>query len=158
MSLINRVFSIDPSINRCGWCLMSRDYTTIDFGLIKSTKLLSFQDRASEVTKKLRFISKTKTFDITLLELPAHWSSGRGFVARESGALYKLSFICGMIFSQFNNVELVFPHTWKGQLSKEIVTKRLRDKFKDKVSAAEDHNVYDAIGIAYSYFNDWRLL
>lgn len=158
MHTINKVFAIDPSINRCGWCLMSNDYKTLQFGLIKSKHKGAWYAHASEIVKELTKKTSKYNADLILLELPAHWSSGRGFIARESGALYKLVFICGMIYDRMDNVRMLHPHQWKGQLSKEIVMKRLTDKFKHRVSTAEDHNVYDAIGIAYSYFNSWKIL
>lgn len=156
-NFVEEVFAIDPSINRCGWCKMSRDYKILQFGLIKSDSKSGWFMRAQEVANKI--LEKSyKSSDKVLLEIPEHWSNSVGLAARESGSLFKLTFVCGIIYGKLQNVELFSPTKWKGQLSKEIVTKRLIEKFGRRIQHAEDHNVFDAIGIAYSYFNNWKIL
>ncbi len=158
------VFAIDPSINKCGWCVMSKDYKVLEYGLIKSTNKLIWYRKAYEITNKLYAKTSIDENIITniILEIPEYWSGGTGLAAREGGSINKLMFICGSIYDRAicwsRNIEIVTPIKWKGTLSKEIVAKRLKEKFGKRIAKAEDHNVMDAIALAYSYFNNWKIL
>lgn len=150
--------SIDPSINNCGIAIFLDDVLhTAD--LIHPQSNLAGEEytiRARDIINKIRAIyNKVKTIDdkvMLITEIPDHFGdSGRGYIARETGAILKLSFICGMICGLTENTITYKPLTWKGQMSKEVVRARLMRVYPDKQIEYMDHNIVDAIGIGHKY-------
>jgi hypothetical protein len=83
-------------------------------------------------------------------EVPEHFGT-KGYIARETGSVYKLTFVCGMIYGITDNVVGYKPSKWKGQVSKEVTRNRLIRDYPEKDIANLDHNVVDAIGIGCKY-------
>ena len=153
------IFTINPSINKysCGWCTLSKDEKVFKFGLINGYGD-SWIQKAIKIGNKLCvLIDENKNVNKVIIELPEYWS---GIVnrTRNSASLFKLFYLCGYIHGKINNIEIVTPSIWKGQLSKEEVQRRLQRHFGKRIKNAIDHNVLDAVGIAYSYYNEWEVL
>lgn len=146
------VIGIDPSINYCGFSVF--ELVDDNYKLVVS-KLLEPGRTSKEFTEKSKDIYNTvksvysKLSDegssIIILEIPQYWALA-GFIARESGSIYKLTFLCGMIYS-LPNVIVVTPNEYKGQLPKEVVRNRL-EKIYPQVKTM-NHNVVDAIYLGY---------
>jgi hypothetical protein len=152
----NRLMSIDTSINNLGVAIW--DMSTKQ--LIMHKLLHPKKDcRNNQYDKSLSMLDQIKEWIIAytvnhmIVEVPEYWAVG-GFEARETGSISKLMFVCGMIYSLKHDMEelqLVVPRGWKGQLPKEVVANRLRDHYLPMGfdMTKIDKNVMDAIGIGH---------
>lgn len=85
-----------------------------------------------------------------IIEEPAYFQSAGGGVAARRGDLVKLALVTGAFAGIANCkymavIELVPVTTWKGQLPKEVVIKRIREKLP-KIKGVTSH-AWDAVGI-----------
>lgn len=148
------IISIDPSINFCGFAVHEGN-KLITHALLTSNK--SDEDyvvKSRTVFGQIRGVANEITEEkIIILEVPEYWKLA-GFAARESGSVFKLTFLCGMIAS-LDNVKTVTPSGWKGQQSKDVVNNRLRETYKDVEIAKLNHNIVDAIGIGRWYIDKY---
>ena len=147
---VKRPLSIDPSINNLGWAI-HHDKKLYQYGILHPfTKHGEYQVKSFELTEKIKKKIIKEMIDFVVIETPDHWSIG-GFAARESGALPKLSFICGMIcwccYESNAQVLTVIPRRWKGQMPKEVMRNRMIVDFPDEPIADMDNNIIDGIGI-----------
>ncbi len=150
------IISIDPSINFCGYAI-HKNKELINYGLLRSlTKHKDFIEKSIYMVDKIKdlitSIQSLKNNLIIVTEIPQYWGVA-GYMARESGAIYKLMFLCGMIVSLKKNVVTLTPNDWKGQLPKDVVNNRLREIYTNINIAKINHNIVDAIGIGYYYIN-----
>lgn len=155
----NRLISIDPSINNLGIAV----WDVLDKKLLAHALMHPERGkRLNEFDKSLSMLNQIKTLWIQeysvnrmILEIPEYWAVG-GFQARETGSMSKLMFVCGMIYSLKNDLEelkLVTPREWKGQLPKEVVANRLEDHYLPLgIDLAQmDMNEADGIEIGHFY-------
>lgn len=163
---MSKLLAIDPSINYCGVAIFDMKSKKLeDAVLIRPTKISQrdgeFYDKAFSIYTKVDEIRDKCGIDQVACELPDHWAVA-GFMARESGSITKLSFMCGLLYGMRNEVEkfvFTLPRGWKGQLSKDVLKNRIEKTYAGKGMkyskdewAEMDHNVVDAIGIGH-----WRL-
>lgn len=85
-----------------------------------------------------------------VIELPAyHGSSAAGIAAAAS--IIKLSILVGGLAEHFRNheieVALIPVRDWKGQLPKEVVIHRIRQKLGDANCKEFKKDIWDAVGI-----------
>jgi Holliday junction resolvasome RuvABC endonuclease subunit len=151
---MEKILAIDPSIHNCGWCIMSTNMKIITYGLIQGRlkKNRKWIDKANHVSELVHMLLINYWPKRVFLEFPEYWAGSIGSQARESGSVFKLYFLCGSLYQvakELCEVKLVKPSEWKGQLKKEIVRKRLKKQFPNVITDNMDHNVVDAIGIAY---------
>lgn len=152
-----RLMSIDPSINNLGVAIW--DMTPVkllDHRLLHPKK----EAKGTEYSKSLSMLRQLQglieQFEVNnmICEVPEHWAVG-GFEARETGSIAKLCFVCGMIYSLHDVLdvcEVVVPRGWKGQLPKDVVANRLFDEYMEKYGidmVKMNPNVMDAIGIGH---------
>lgn len=162
----NKLMTIDPSINYCGVAIFDMKTKELDDAILVRPSKISqrdgeFYDKAFSVYSKVAEIQKKCHVRQIACELPDHWAVA-GFMARESGSITKLAFMCGLLYGMRNDVDkFIFslPRAWKGQLSKDVMKNRIEKTYagKGKHYTTEewkdiDHNVCDAIGIGH-----WRL-
>jgi len=154
------LLAIDPSINNLG-CAVFRKKT----GRLLSAELLhppkdceDLEDKSFALYCQIR--DQIKKHDVTelVIETPDHWNVA-GYMSRESGAIYKLTFLVGMLYSLRWSfpVIAVIPRAWKGQLPKEVTKNRLRESYVPCYYTKRewnrlDHNIADAIGVGH-----WRI-
>jgi hypothetical protein len=154
----DRLMSIDPSINNLGLAIWDLDdKKLIAHLLIHPHK--TFSDNEYDKSYSMCFIIKEwkERYGVNkiICEVPDHWAVA-GFEARETGSMVKLAFVCGMIYSlrfDLEEMKVVKPKEWKGQLPKKVVANRLQDQYIqygiDMTKLNE--NVMDAIGIGHYY-------
>lgn len=153
-----RLITIDPSINNLGMAIWN----------ISGKELLYYKlvhpeigKRKDEYQKSLSMLNQIYEYvaeyevNKMMIEVPEHWAVG-GFAARETGSIAKLCFVCGMLYSlvlHLDEVKLVTPRGWKGQLPKDVVANRLRDHYVAVGVDLKkiDANVADAIEIGHFY-------
>lgn len=148
---MKKIMSIDPSIRNCGWAVLDDKLKLIEYGLIQ-TKLPNWTDNCQVVWDKLYEAYSKEWPQEVIIEYPELHAGMAAVAARESGAIFKLSFVCGGIFSLLREIaviKLVTPSKWKGQLTKELTRKRLYRIYPEIVDKNLDHNIVDAIGIGY---------
>ncbi len=150
----NIVMGIDPSINDCGVSVF-KEKRCIVYRLLHPDKgAKNFQTKSLSLFADIIELTDRYSVETIILEIPEYWGTA-GFIARESGSLFKMSFLCGMIYT-FNlyeqmTVELVTPREWKGQMPKDVCRNRLKKYYIDRIPEfmTLNHNIVDAIGIAH---------
>lgn len=139
--------AIDPSINFCGYATFYKGQL-VDQGLIKPPPIIDdWIEKAKSVFNQIISIKNNEHLDYIVSEIPEHWGTA-GFLARESGSIFKLTFLCGILAS-YNNTVFITPSTWKKQLPKHVVQNRM-DRIYTQLSIKKmNHNIVDAIGIGH---------
>lgn len=148
---MSTILSIDPSINQCGWAVFTDNKLRL-YGLLSSElKDADYIEKSRAIFARIKTNAKKYKVDVIVLEVPEHFGVS-GYIARESGSIFKLTFLCGMICS-LDNVVTTPPRGWKGQLPKEVMRNRYIKEWPQLDIANMDHNTLDAIGIGRWYAN-----
>jgi hypothetical protein len=163
------LIGVDPGLNGSGFAVKRSDEDHIrTSGTVRcKDKEMKWCERAHDISIRLALNAKseveTAEYTILLLEYPeVGFKSKAGIAAQNSGALLKLSYLCGCISRDFAllilpsymfELVLVPPSKWKGQLGKHVVMARLLRKYGKKF---HDHEA-DAVGIVTSYENGWKI-
>lgn len=153
----DRLMSVDPSINNVGIAIWQLPNALMMHKLLHPKP----GSREDEYSKSLSIFHQVKEWITTyavnriILEVPEHWAVG-GFEARESGGMAKLTVVTGMIYTLYDvmdELKIVRPRDWKGQLPKDVMMNRLKDGYKEIGVDLEklNNNVVDAIGIGHYY-------
>ena len=150
--------SIDPSINYAGYAVFNitrpKSKKLVKYGLINigsKMKKAIYLDKAKKVYEIIKEIIYDYEADIITLEVPEFWGSA-GLLARESGSVFKLTFLCGMLYSM-NNVITYTPSSWKGQMPKHVTANLLQEHYPKIDFSKLDHNIADAIGIGHKHIH-----
>ena len=175
-----KILTIDPSVENMGYAVFDKaSKNLIGHGLIHPDK----ESKKDELSRYYNIIDKVYTIydkydcGLIIMEVPEHRVQG-GYMARESGAMHKLTFFCGMLFGSFDQDKIkgYTPKEWKGSLPKHVMTLRIaknhpklkkllideKDIYKcvdcsnkhQKVDHARivlNHNIIDAVGIGIKY-------
>jgi hypothetical protein len=152
-----KLISIDPSINNVGVAIWALPDTLLMHRLLhpKVGERNNEYDKSLSILDQIKELKNVYSFNRMILEIPEHWAVA-GFEARETGSIAKLMLVVGMIYSlrhELDELKIVKPREWKGQLPKEVMENRLR---KDYMAIGVDlsklnPNVVDAIGIGHFY-------
>jgi len=153
-----KIITIDPSINFTGYAIYN-DTKLNNYGLLNPKLNNTFNeeyiDKSFSIFSQIKSKYKKEKIDKIILEVPEHFGVS-GYLARESGSIFKLTFLCGMICS-LKEVITVPPRGWKGQLPKHVMRNRFIKKFPQLDIENINHNVLDAIGIGIWYILKKRL-
>lgn len=156
----DRLMSIDPSINNLGLAIWDLSLNK----LLMHTLVHPLKDaRNDEYDKTYSMLMQLKQWRETcgvnrvICEVPDHWAVA-GFEARETGSMVKLAFVCGSIYSmrfELDEMKVVKPKEWKGQLPKKVVANRLQEDYlKVGIDMTKlNENVMDAIAIGHFYIH-----
>lgn len=155
MSLI---IAVDSSINFCGISIFDMRVLKAESKLLHSQLLTpkvksdEWIDKSMNIYEQIRSIClRSKGYYKLIIETPEYWGAA-GYLARESGAVLKLMFLCGQL-STLNNSYIINPSTWKQQLPKEVVRNRLIKLYPKLDIKNMNHNVMDAIGIGHWFIH-----
>lgn len=147
------IVSVDPSINFCGVAVHTSKGKLIQYELLKpENKSDDYIVKSYSIVEQIELVMINYSNVQLILEVPTYWSLA-GFIARESGSIFKLSFLCGMICGLTGNTVCLTPDKWKGQLPKKVMKNRLKIYYPNTPIIKLDHNILDAIGIGYSYIH-----
>jgi len=150
------VISIDPSINYCGCAIHNINGELFVHTLLRpSCKSDDYLKKSKDIYDQVSVLLNTYPNTKLVLEVPQFWGSA-GFMARESGAVFKLTFLCGMLFSLSDTTLALTPNDWKGQMPKHVVNNRLRKVYPNLDIAKMDHNIVDALGIGHFYLTNLK--
>ncbi len=160
------ILGIDPSINTCGAAIF-KNGKFIHCELIqpkkkKGQKINTSQNIIGKNKSDLNYIDKSrliffrvcelvKKFKVQLiiLEVPEFFGVA-GYLSRETGSVFKLTFISGMIAS-LDNVICVNPSAYRGQMPKHVIQNRMQKNMSDLDIFGIDHNVIDALSLCWWY-------
>ena len=164
------ILTIDPGQN-IGWALWDWEYwdtlvPPIRTGVqVKTTKTNWFSGLKVTHKRFQRMIERQvylKNLSTVYIEEPYYAEGGTALASAKSGALVKLSIAVGWLVGYFSThgvqVELVSVQAWKGQLSKELVAKRIQRKLGKRAAKIKSHAI-DATGIGLykkGFFNESR--
>ena len=142
------VMGIDTGMTT-GWALLSEG-EIIETGMIEADSHESLQKRVHTNEHGLRAVWIRTTPDITAVEMPQPWGNYKALSSARRGDLHNLFFLVGVIF-QASDAQLIKVSTWKGQLSKEVVWRRLCKVYGEKNVPRDGGKFHraDAIGIAH---------
>jgi hypothetical protein len=161
-----RVLFVDPGLLGTGWAFFPECWPTISSDRIQpegyrptAWGVISVQDPRADWVKRAHYIAKK--FDDVLyehnvryvgMEFPGVWKhSLRSQVSSDSGDLHKLTYLIGLLGCKVYNYTqqepvLFAPLEWKGQLPKDVVTRRVQKLCGTKFS----NHVGDAVGMGYA--------
>ena len=150
MTRLKPLVAIDPGLNSMGvayWDTPSSIMPSRTF-LIKAPHQKLFWDRALWICGKLEnelTLYDGKGYDL-VCEYPSYHGSIRGWA---TGDLQRLVLLVGVLVGYFRAARwtLVTPRDWKGQLSKEVVIRRLQKRFGPGATIDWEKDVWDAVGI-----------
>lgn len=151
--------AIDPSINTMGVAFYDKK-ELIAAELWKPEKEFKQSEhyiKTGDMVSRLMERAILEHVQHVILEVPEYWGAD-GFVARESGSIAKMMFLCGGLYCRLIDLgiemRLVSPRQWKGQLPKNVVRNRLERVFVPNYYTKTewkdlDHNVMDAVAIGH---------
>lgn len=89
-----------------------------------------------------------------VFEMPEVWNTTtRGNYSKNSGALEKLFFVCGLIYGLYPDRTTYYtPQQWKGQLKKEVTINKVKAKFNITTNIS-DHEA-DAVALGSKYIEE----
>lgn len=91
-------------------------------------------------------------------EWPGYFDDAAGQLTASSGALVKLTIAVGRVMQYCQDHRLKFfpiqVGDWKGQVSKEVVERRIRRRLGDAVCSGFRKHVWDAVGVGL-YVKGW---
>jgi hypothetical protein len=157
------VMALDTSINTAGVAIFKKG-KPIFYDLLKpvldKSKIISTDQKVKTSKKSLDYVDKSKSIfvqafkltlkyhpDVIVVEVPEYYGVS-AYLARESGSLFKLTFVSGMLMALPNAIA-INPTTWKMQMPKVVVQNRLNLTYPKLDIMGLDHNIVDALGIAY---------
>lgn len=139
------VLAIDPSINNCGIAVFKDGKLHAWELLHPSKETKDYIEKSKSIYMQIKVLSKKYHCDYIVTEICDYFGVS-GFHARESGSIFKLMFLIGMLCS-LPNVKTIIPRGWKGQLPKDVMRRRFIKDLPNLDIEHMDHNVLDAIGI-----------
>lgn len=154
--ILIQVLSVDPSIRKLGcalMCVQLREEHEPDFTVCQNTHICELLQCASldvlenseehwitrayvmvqALLKNVRMNLLPEVPVLAVIETPENWFGPRGVMAKDSEAIQKLYFFCGMLNGALVHlphcvgVAGVTPTRWKGQTSKEKMVQRAYD-------------------------------
>ena len=154
--------AVDPGLNSMGYAMWSLRQPPLassvppphTVGLLKAPRRLELAERARWLAHQL-----DETLDLNggrggvafVSEYPAYHGSIRGWA---TGDLQKLTFLVGVLAGYFERAvfDIVTPGGWKGQMSKDVVIRRLQKRFGPGATREWERDMWDAVGIGL-----WKL-
>ena len=152
------VLTVDPGLGGTGWCywrkLQPKNPAPFKHGVITPRQDAGWQARASwivgefiDVMDDLRIGSRCAI----VIEWPKLWvGSAKSMAAGEDGDLFKLTYVIGALATRAalatGNETVLLPVSWKGQLPKKEILRRLKTamgiSFKDHEGDAAGMGLY----------------
>jgi Holliday junction resolvasome RuvABC endonuclease subunit len=153
----SRVLFIDPGIGGTGWALYefiggcSSLQAPKLWGVIRATQDRFWFDGILEIVDVLEILIDKHCPDLLVIEHPEYWpGSATSYASVAGGSLFKLVLLVGQmsyIAAKKCRLQPQFPSpaAWKGQLPKDVVIKRIKDRFPH-ITRVRNHEA-DALGM-----------
>lgn len=152
------IATIDPGIRGTGIAIWSMDEWKTETLPIATYVVTPPSDEEwvfaiSDIFAQVTPIWERHNVQKAFCEFPQYFTSGKGHSATAKGDIYKLSCLVGVFMGMMlaRNTVLVpvQVNSWKGQLTKEAVIKRLLKKEPRLEQANIESHAWDAVGIAF---------
>jgi hypothetical protein len=160
--IVGPLIAIDPSLNSMGWAYWNEKRLRSVEPLVPSAVGLLHAPRGGELAARSLWLCDALSRELNLTaegarynfvcEYPAYHGSPLGW---QTGDLQKLTFLVGVFAGYFKHARTfvpVTPNTWKGQMSKAVVIRRLTKRFGPGATREWQKDEWDAVGIGL-----WRL-
>ena len=149
------VYAIDPGTKSTGWALWRKCPSTLypqSFGLW-TAKDQNWEQRLYTIGKQAAAQFAVTCPSLVVLEQPEYYGHD---AATASQAIIKLAIMVGYLKCVANNckadVRLVPVSTWKGQMSKDVVKRRIRSMLGASVCEPYTDDIWDAVGLGLYAF------
>jgi Holliday junction resolvasome RuvABC endonuclease subunit len=162
--------SIDPGIGTTGYAVWSNSdwdklVKPLQTGILRGSSVNDWQLRAERTAQELfqviNSLQETGTVIRVYCELPADMEGAKARMVSKEGNIIKLSIMVGMIYRVCCElgipVEFVPVRSWKGQLPKEVVARRIAEKLNVAIDLYPSHS-NDAVGIGLYCKGVWIYL
>lgn len=168
-----KIFSLDPSVNNCGWAVIEKLYRKDK--VIKTDKAQwrygnwklqghSFSAKLQEIVEYIILevdgLSEDEG-DWLLLEWPAYFGSHKGQIAAQMGHTLTLAGIDGYVAGYFRlpwqNFHFITANQWKGSVTKNITFMRFCRVMNVKPFKI-DHNAVDAFMMLHAFCKDRKII
>lgn len=136
--------TIDPGTNGSGYAIWDKKWKLITFGVLVAG-CIEWEDKMEDIAKKLRTLVLRHKIKKAYIEKPQKFHGTFGNMVADRGDLVKLSIFVGYVKGYLRiPVESVDVISWKGQLPKEVVIKRIKRILPDVKATS---HAWDSIGI-----------
>lgn len=153
------IIAVDPGLRVCGVSIFNEKRLIRAFlahGAEKGNGPKAWAEMALGVMSQVVLSTAFKNPGVALvLEGQKVYQGGKQ--KGDPADLLELAGVCGYLASYFPVVVRVFPHEWKGQMTKATTEGRVYDRLDEtergaiEVHGAKTHNVLDAIGLGLFY-------
>lgn len=152
------VITIDPGLGGTGYCIWDKDWNLLSAGIVtsktKAIKSATQEIKTSEMCSYVTKIAQQNQAVKGFIEYPRKFGGAGGNMVANRGDLVKLSTFVGFLAGSLSSVgitpEYVDVLTWKGQLPKDVVNRRITKLLSKKelslLSPKRSHD-WDACGI-----------
>jgi hypothetical protein len=144
------VMCLDPGLRATGYAYWRplRDARPDDSGVWRIPASAAWMAACTQMWYSLTRYLRQRHADLVVIEFPRLWTgSAVSHASCESGDLFKLAYLVGGYArtgsTDDSDVTLVYPHEWKGQLSKEAV----QDRLVRRLGVRYANHEADAVGI-----------
>jgi Holliday junction resolvasome RuvABC endonuclease subunit len=144
------IITIDPGFGGTGYCIAT-PRNILDMGVIHpKKKYATVYDRMLDICNQIENV--TQGCGEAYIEFPEVWSdSAKSLASNRKGDLLILSALIGAISRTIADqnipVKWLTPRQWKGQLTKEVVIKRIEKTVPELKGKLKNHAA-DAVGMA----------
>lgn len=151
------LLAVDPGLNSLGYAYWGRkqtpDQAPKTVGLLHAPRRHELPERCRWLAERLDDIVFHERDIRIVSEYPAYFG-GQSVRGWAKGDLQKLTFLVGVLAGYFQDSEFteVTPGTWKGQLPKSVVIRRLQKRFGPGATREWEKDAWDAVGIGL-----WKL-
>ncbi len=113
-----------------------------------------YANRVDEICENFSEFCEMNHEAHVFIEKPIFYDTAKGYAAAKSDSLAKLIFLYGRLFqiatstrrTKYRVIPLEIVH-WKGQISKAMTKKRIRDSYPDIDLSSKSEDEIDAIGM-----------
>jgi len=161
------IMGIDPSINNCGIAIFKNGlpvfYDLFHPKKIKGQSIVTTQklkkrkesldyiDKSISLRDQIKIVIKKYKVTHLIIEVPEYFGYS-GYMARESGAVHKLTFICGVLVGIENVIVVpINPSSYRFQMPKPVIQNRMQLHMPKLDIFSIDHNVVDALSLCWWY-------
>lgn len=151
--------SIDPGLSGAGIAIWSSKNWNTPKGLLScyllkatSRKKITWEMQGQKMALELQALIKGFDVEKIYCEFPILYANNaKGLAAAANGSVMKLSYVVGCFATtvELGKFEAILVRDWKGQLSKEIIIRRIKRKLGESFckSLSITSHCWDAVGI-----------
>lgn len=163
IAVADRVLAIDPSTTKAGvaWGRHIRPFVPAHLmgcGVFVTDDKDHFTTKVHDLTNYVDKLHEVTKFSDCVIEMPETWASPKGVRASTSGSMMMLGMAVGELrrwaICRGVRAHLVRVSTWKGQLSKELMFRRLRARGFHQVHDRAGYDEADAVSLLDWWIRD----